>query len=134
MLMEFVSVAGLGLGGLLAWNLSSGFAAYLATRALGRLERFATLVSSYCEARGGASALTNGSIDMRELLLDMALRDSDLAAAHPPAIDRPPPPPNGPPAARAPPGAPPFFGRFDPARPPPDVTRAFWATGANHTP
>jgi two-component system, OmpR family, sensor histidine kinase BaeS len=125
MLMVFVSAAVLGLGGLLAWNLSSGFADYLATRDLERLERFATLVASYCEARGGASALTNGSIDMRELLLDMALRDSDLAAAHPPALGRPPPPPDGPPAARAPPGAPPFSGRFDPARPPPDVTAPF---------
>ncbi len=61
LLAAMIFTAVLALGGLLAWNLRTGFDAYLAARDDERLERFAALLSERVAAAGGAAALADGA-------------------------------------------------------------------------
>ncbi len=74
LLVAVISVAVLSFGLLLAWNLRSGFNAYLSSRDQERLGQFAALLGADLERAGGVAALTDGRIDMHAVLDDFAVR------------------------------------------------------------
>jgi two-component system sensor histidine kinase BaeS len=123
LLLAVILAAVLAFGGLLAWNLRSGFNDYLSARDTERLEQFATLIAEHAQGSGGLAALGTGAFDLRELLQEFAQRqglarptDPDSSAAFPPrpgnALNLPPPgmgmlpgmPPGPPPGLPVPPG------------------------------
>jgi two-component system, OmpR family, sensor histidine kinase BaeS len=68
LLLSAVLLAVLGMAGVTAWNLRSGFADYLAARDIERLEQFAEIVAAAAERGGGAEALRERRLSMRDLL------------------------------------------------------------------
>ncbi len=68
LLLSAVLLAVLAMGAVMAWNLKSGFADYLASRDVERLEQFAVLSAELIEQAGSLAALRQRSPDMRELL------------------------------------------------------------------
>ena len=113
-----VCVAVLAMGGVMAWNLRSGFADYLAARDIERLELFAAVVGERAERAGGAEALHR--LDLPGLLREHARREGVDEMNLPPgreAGESPPPPPRGGPGG--PDGLRGFLGSMLPPRPPP---------------
>ena len=53
LLLAVILAAVLAFGGLLAWNLRSGFNDYLSARDTERLEQFATLLAEHAQGSGG---------------------------------------------------------------------------------
>jgi two-component system sensor histidine kinase BaeS len=113
LLLGVILAAVLAFGGMLAWNLRSGFNDYMAARDSERLQQFATLIAEHLQKSSGLEALTDGGLELRKLLDEFAQRQG-LAVRAP--IPGPPlaPPPNlgngfiGPPAPMGlPPGSPP---------------------------
>jgi two-component system, OmpR family, sensor histidine kinase BaeS len=74
LLMGSVLLAVLAMAAVTAWHLRNGFAEYLAARDIERLEQFAELVAEAAERAGGADALRERRLDMRELLDQLARR------------------------------------------------------------
>jgi two-component system sensor histidine kinase BaeS len=114
LLIGVIVAAVLAFGGMLAWNLRSGFNDYMAARDAERLEQFATLLAEHLQHAGGMEAIQNGGIELRELLDEFA--QSQGLAAHPPMASSPRggPPMTGPPF---PDGPPPSMG-LQPGPPP----------------
>ena len=81
-----VVVAVLAMGGVMAWNLRSGFADYLAARDIERLELFAAIVGENAERAGGAAALPG--LDWPALLREHARREGVAEVDLPPARER----------------------------------------------
>jgi len=122
LLLGVILTSVLAFGGLLAWNLRSGFNDYLSARDTERLEQFATLIAERAQGSGGLAALRNGDFDLRELLEEFAQRQGLARAAGPessaaflprpgnalnlppPGMGMPPGPPPGAPGLPAPPG------------------------------
>jgi two-component system, OmpR family, sensor histidine kinase BaeS len=73
LLLSAVLLSVLAMGGVMAWNLRSGFADYLASRDTELLTRFATYVEGAVERAGGIDALTQRRLRMRELMDGFAL-------------------------------------------------------------
>jgi cell division protein FtsB len=74
LVLSAVLLAVVGIAGVTAWNLGHGLADYLAARDVERLEKFAELVAEAAEKAGGASALVEQRLNMRELLEEFAQR------------------------------------------------------------
>lgn len=74
LLVSAVLLAVLAMAGVMAWNLRNGFADYLAARDIERLEQFAALVTEMAEKAGGAEALRDQGLGMRDLLDEHARR------------------------------------------------------------
>jgi two-component system, OmpR family, sensor histidine kinase BaeS len=74
LLLSAVLLAVLAMAAVTAWNLRNGFADYLAARDIERLEQFADLVAQAAEQAGGAEALLQQRLSMRELLDRFAQR------------------------------------------------------------
>jgi len=109
LLLGVILAAVLAFGGLLAWNLRSGFDDYLATRDSERLERFATLIAEHVQLAGGMAPFRSSGIDLRSLLEEFAGRQGLPLRRPPPGA--PPemgPPDMGPPDMGPPPDAPPM--------------------------
>jgi len=116
LLLGVILAAVLAFGGMLAWNLRSGFNDYMAARDSERLEEFANLLAEHLKRSGNAEGLKDGGIELREVLDDFAQRQGLPAHAPmpgfpvssqgrpmfppgPPAdFDGPPPAPPAPPA------------------------------------
>ena len=130
LLLGVILAAVLAFGGLLAWNLRSGFNEYMAARDAERLEQFAALIAEHLQRPGGLAELTNGGIELRTLLDEFAQRQG--LASRPPRPRTPfsPPPdrtesfdglpPIGPPLA-----GPPLAGPPQPMRLPPGPPEGF---------
>jgi two-component system, OmpR family, sensor histidine kinase BaeS len=108
-LVGAVSLSVLAMGGVTAWQLRSGFSAYLQQRDLERLDTFSTVVSQAVEREGGLDSLRERRLTMRQLLRELGQREGVLrpdAAARPGDLrdaDQPRPPPGmGRPPAPAP--------------------------------
>src|SRR4051812_11364445 len=76
-------LSAVAMGGVVAWNLRTGFSDYLRSRDLQQLERFAQVVAERVDWSGTAAG---AGLPMRELMDDLVSRDG-----HPPA---PPPEPH----------------------------------------
>jgi two-component system, OmpR family, sensor histidine kinase BaeS len=74
LLLSAVLLAVVAMAGVTAWSLGHGFADYLAARDIERLELFADLVAEAAIKAGGARALTEGRLSMRELMDEFAQR------------------------------------------------------------
>jgi two-component system, OmpR family, sensor histidine kinase BaeS len=74
LLLSAVLLAVMAMAAVTAWNLRKGFADYLAARDIERLEQFADLVAQAAEQAGGAEALLQQRLSMRELLDRFAQR------------------------------------------------------------
>jgi two-component system, OmpR family, sensor histidine kinase BaeS len=74
LLLSAVLLAVVAMAGVTAWNLGQGFADYLAARDIERLEKFADMVAEAADKAGGASALVEQRLSMRELLDEHAQR------------------------------------------------------------
>jgi two-component system sensor histidine kinase BaeS len=83
-----VLLAGLAIGGVVAWNLRTGFSDYLRARDAQQLERFAQVVAE----RVDWATLPAGPLPMRELMDEFSHREGRA----PPPDWRPPPPQRGP--------------------------------------
>ncbi len=106
LLLGAVLLAVLGMGALMAWNLKNGFSDYLAARDIERLEQFADLVAQAAERAGGAGALQQQRLSMRELLDQFAQRQGLPPRRSPPQGDpRAGGPADSPPAGPPPGGA-----------------------------
>jgi len=108
LLLGVILTAVLAFGGMLAWNLRSGFNDYMAARDTERLEQFAALLAEHLQYSGGMEALRNGGIDLRDLLDEFAQRQglaTRAPIAGPPFASRPPLPigPERPPPMTGPP-------------------------------
>ncbi len=96
LLIAAVLLAVVAMGAVTAWNLSNGFAHYLAARDAERLEQFASLAAGSIEQAGGLEALRQRSPDMRELLEQFG-QSQGLPQRRPPSLEagampeRPPP-------------------------------------------
>ena len=114
-----VCVAVLAMGGVMAWNLRSGFADYLAARDIERLELFAAVVGERAERAGGAEALRR--LDLPGLLREHARREGvdEMNLPPGPEAGEPPPPRGGPGGPGGPDGLRGFLGSMLPPRPPP---------------
>jgi two-component system sensor histidine kinase BaeS len=115
LLVAAVLLAVSALGGVVAWNLRSGFSDYLRLQDKAWLERFAR-IAAQAVARDGLEAVLAGPPgSLNELFLASGPPDQ-----RPPGLDEPPPrradgpPPQGgePPPRRMPPGAQRFAGRL----------------------
>jgi len=82
LLLGVILAAVLAFGGMLAWNLRSGFNDYMAARDTERLEQFATLLAEYLKRSGNSEGLKDGDIDLREVLDEFAQRQG--LPVHPP--------------------------------------------------
>jgi two-component system, OmpR family, sensor histidine kinase BaeS len=105
LLLSAVLLAVLAMAAVTAWNLRKGFADYLAARDVERLEQFADLVAQAAARAGGADALLQQRLSMRELL-DQFAQSQGLPRRSRPAGDAQSPRPGGPP----PPGGAEGFG------------------------
>jgi two-component system sensor histidine kinase BaeS len=109
LLLAVILAAVLALGGMLAWNLRSGFNDYMVARDSERLEQFATLIAEHVQRSGGLEAFRNGGIDLRQLLEEFGQRQGlgvRVPPGFPPGFDGPPPAMGLPPShLPAPPGA-----------------------------
>jgi two-component system sensor histidine kinase BaeS len=103
LLLGVILAAVLAFGGMLAWNLRSGFNDYLLARDSERLEQFATLVSEHVRTAGGFQTFVASGIDLPQLLAEFGERQGlPLRSGLP---GRPPGPPAGrPPEMDLPPG------------------------------
>ncbi len=101
LLLGVVLAAVLAFGGMLAWNLRSGFNDYLVARDSERLEDFAALVAEQVRRAGGFEAFKNSGVDLRQLLEEFGRRQG-LQLGPPPAMA--PPEIEAPPEMGAPPG------------------------------
>ena len=112
-----VCVAVLAMGGVMVWNLRSGFADYLAARDIERLELFAAVVGEGVERAGGADEALR-RLDLPGLLREHARREGvDEMNLPPPREAGEPPSPRGGPGR--PDGLRGFLGSMLPPRPPP---------------
>ncbi len=124
LLLGVILAAVLAFGGMLAWNLRSGFNDYMAARDAERLEQFATLIAEHLQRSSGLAAFRNGGIELRELLDEFAQRQG-LSVQTPisdPRVpfDGPPPGMGGPPGM----GPPPAMGPPTAMEPPPSPRAA----------
>lgn len=121
-LLSAVVVSVVAMGGFTAWNLRQGFAAYVQSRDVQRLETFVRVVNEALDAGGGPGVLDEARLPMRSLV-DEVLRREGLRG---PPRDGPPrdgPPRDGP-SRDGPPGSgPPGFGPPRDGRPPPGMGR-----------
>jgi two-component system sensor histidine kinase BaeS len=126
-LLSAVVVSVVAMGGFTAWNLRQGFAAYVQSRDVQRLESFVRVVIEALDAGGDAGVLTEGRTPMRSLV-DEVLRREGLRG---PPRDGPPrdgpfrdgPPRDGPPRDGPPRDGPPGAGPPRDGRPPPGAGR-----------
>lgn len=93
LLLGLILAAVVAFGGMLAWNLRSGFNDYMAARDAERLEQFTALIAERLQGSGELEALRNGQLDLRDLLDEFAQRQG--LAARPPLAG---PPGSGPPS------------------------------------
>jgi two-component system sensor histidine kinase BaeS len=104
LLVAAVLLAVCALGGVVAWNLRSGFSDYLRLQDKAWLERFAQVAAQAVARDGLAAALAGPPGSLNELFLAAGPPDQ-----RPPRLDEPPPRradrPPPPPAGRMPPGA-----------------------------
>jgi two-component system sensor histidine kinase BaeS len=114
LLLSSALVAVVALGGLTAWNLRNGFAAYLAARDAAHLESFAAYLERQLEQPGGLEALRERRLDPREVMDEFARQEGE--GPPPAAEDEAAPPPRDGTAAERPPR---------PRRPPPPTVDAF---------
>ena len=84
--MAAVALAVAAMGGVMVWNLRTGFADYLAARDIERLESFVGIAAKALAEAGGADALRDRRLSMRELMDELARTEG---MARPP---KPPPP------------------------------------------
>lgn len=123
LLLGVILAAVVSFGGMLAWNLRSGFNDYMVSRDTERLEQFASLIAERIQASDGADLLHRGNLDLPDLLERFA-RLQGLPGGPPyrvlPGIDPPrvryeaglPPPAGLPPGLPPPlPGPEPFGAR-----------------------
>lgn len=123
-----VLLAVVAVGGLVAWNLQTGFSDYLRSRDSQQLERFAQVVAQRATWDPALAPGSAQGVPMRELMDEFLMREG-LA---PPSDWRPPPSEGDDAGARPPPppGPPPWRGEADGAgqrpahRPPPPQRRA----------
>ncbi len=87
LLTAAVSIAVIAFGTLLAWNLRTGFGAYLEGRDIEHLEQVAVVASERLVRPDQAEALASGRIDGDALLEESSRRHGDWGLRH-----RPPPP------------------------------------------
>jgi two-component system sensor histidine kinase BaeS len=123
LLLGVILAAVLAFGGMLAWNLRSGFNDYLMALDTERLEDFASLIAEHVQRSGGSEAFRKGAVDIRPLLEEFGQRQGLGGSAPPDALngfDGPPPTKGPPPALGPPPGALPAPGAF-PAPGGPDI-------------
>jgi two-component system sensor histidine kinase BaeS len=97
LLLGVILAAVLAFGGLLAWNLRSGFNDYMAARDTERLEQFAALIAEHVQRSGGLEAFRNGRIDLRSLFEEFGQRQGFSVRPNIPGPPGPypPSPPNG---------------------------------------
>lgn len=98
LLVTLVAAALLACAGLLGWNLRRGFNEYLQARDVEGLEPFVTVVEAALAPYDDVEALTDGRVDLRDLVEGYALRRGlRPAGPRPPPFppDRPPPPEDG---------------------------------------
>jgi two-component system, OmpR family, sensor histidine kinase BaeS len=100
LLMSAVLLAVLAMAAVTAWNLRKGFADYLAARDVERLEQFADLVAQAAAQAGGAEALLQQRLNMRELL-DQFAQSQGLPRRSRPTSDTRNARPGGPPPGGA---------------------------------
>jgi two-component system sensor histidine kinase BaeS len=117
LLLGVILAAVLAFGGMLAWNLRSGFNDYLMALDTERLEQFAALIAEHVQRSGGLEAFRKGAIDIRPLLEEFGQRQGlgdrrntpgppgppGSAPANPPLGFDGPPPTMGPPPEMGPP-------------------------------
>lgn len=106
LLLSAVLLAVLAMAAVTAWNLRNGFADYLTARDIERLEQFADLVAQAAEQAGGADALRQQRLSMRELLDRFAQRQGLVPRRSAPGGElriagQGDPPPAGPPPGGA---------------------------------
>jgi two-component system, OmpR family, sensor histidine kinase BaeS len=104
-LVGAVGLSVLAMGGVTAWQLRSGFSAYLQQRDLERLDTFESVVREALEREGGVEALRERRLTMRQLMRQLGQREGVLDSNAPgnrnaelrglpaPEVGRPPPPP-----------------------------------------
>jgi two-component system, OmpR family, sensor histidine kinase BaeS len=112
-LVGAVGLSVLAMGGVTAWQLRSGFTAYLQQRDLERLDVFAQVVSQVVEREGGMEALRERRLTMRQLMFELGQREGVFNASTPPPSEKPPP-------LQAPPG-------IEKGKPPPPAPETFAA-------
>ncbi|MCV2420207.1 ATP-binding protein [Paucibacter sp. DJ2R-2] len=102
LLLAVVSLTVLGMGGVMAWNLSRGFNDYLQAREVDRLERLAELTSDLLQQDGaGLDGFLRSRVTLRGLLDELARREGlnpggralPMQPGLPPALAGEPPPP-----------------------------------------
>jgi hypothetical protein len=74
LLLGVILAAVLAFGGMLAWNLRSGFNDYLVARDIERLEQFGSLVAERVQRSGGLEPFKNSGVDLHELLEEFGQR------------------------------------------------------------
>ena len=74
-LLSAVVVSVVAMGGFTAWNLRQGFAAYVQSRDVQRLETFVRVVTEALDAGGDAGVLTEGRTPMRSLVDEVLRRE-----------------------------------------------------------
>jgi two-component system sensor histidine kinase BaeS len=102
LLLGVILGAVLAFGGMLAWNLRSGFNDYMAARDSERLDQFAALVAEHVQRSGGVEAFRNGGIDLRQLFEEFGRREGLLIRPKVAGPPGPPPPAMGPPSGAFP--------------------------------
>jgi len=118
LLLGVILAAVLAFGGMLAWNLRSGFNDYLVARDTERLEQFATLVAEQVRRAGGLGAFKTSGIGLAQLLEEFGQRQGLPVRTGLPGTPRDMRPPPGmvpPPGMAPPPGMGPPPGMDPPA-------------------